>query len=97
MFRRRPRLTTAVAVFAAAALGGGAWLLTSRLSTTPKPTAFGWPAELTTVAGDGARGRADGPGARARFSDPFAVAIDARGALYVADAGETNRIRKDRP
>lgn len=97
MFRRTPRLTTAVALFAAAALGGGAWLLTSRLSTTPKPTAFGWSAELTTVAGDGSRGRADGPGSKARFSDPFAVAIDRKGVLFVADAGETNRIRRIAP
>ena len=63
----------------------------------PKPTAFGWPAALTTVAGNGERGSADGPGSSARFSDPFAVAIDAKGALYVADAGETNRIRKIAP
>ena len=52
---------------------------------------------LTTVAGNGARGFADGPVAKARFSDPFAVAIDAKGVLYVADAGDTNRIRKVTP
>jgi sugar lactone lactonase YvrE len=84
-------VTLAVAVLAAAAAGGGAWLLLSR---APKPTAFGWPAELTTAAGDGVRGSADGQAAKARFSDPFAVALDGHGALYVADAGDTNRIRR---
>ncbi|HEY3815099.1 MAG TPA: NHL repeat-containing protein [Caulobacteraceae bacterium] len=66
-------------------------------SREAKPTAFGWPARMTTVAGNGARGFADGKGATAQFSDPFAVAIDAKGVLYVADAGDTNRIRKIAP
>ena len=73
-------------------VGGG--LAIWRPWEKPRPTAFGWPAQLTTVAGTGEQGSGDGPGAKARFSDPFAVAIDAKGALYVADAGETNRIRK---
>jgi len=60
----------------------------------PAPTVLDWTAELTTVAGDGARGHVDGPAERARFSDPFALAVDPNGAVYVADAGETNRIRK---
>jgi len=91
---RTPRLTFVIACLAAAAAGGGAWLLISHGAMRPKPTAFGWPAELKTVAGDGARGYADGPGSRARFSDPFAVALGREGALYVADAGDTNRIRR---
>ena len=95
MFRRPPRLTLAIAVVAVAAAGGAAWLLLRGPSF--RPTAFGWPAQASTVAGDGSRGYADGPGARARFSDPFAVAIDGKGALYVADAGETNRIRRIGP
>jgi sugar lactone lactonase YvrE len=94
---RTPRLTFAIAILAAAAAGGGAWLLISHGWIHPKPTAFGWPAELATVAGGGARGYADGPGSSARFSDPFAVAVDAGGVLYVADAGDTNRIRKIEP
>lgn len=90
-------LRLVVTAVALAALSGGSWLLVAHVWNKPKPTAFGWPAQLTTVAGDGARGFADGPGATARFSDPFAVAIDAKGALYVADAGQTNRIRKITP
>lgn len=61
---------------------------------SPVPTLFGWPANLTTIAGDGIRGNADGATARARFSDPFAIAVARDGTLYVADAGETNRIRR---
>jgi sugar lactone lactonase YvrE len=52
---------------------------------------------MTTAAGGGSRGHVDGPGASARFSDPFAVAIDGKGVLYVADAGDTNRIRRIAP
>ncbi|MFA6117653.1 MAG: NHL repeat-containing protein [Sphingomonas sp.] len=61
----------------------------------PPPTRVGWPAALTTLAGDGVRGHADGAPAKARFSDPFAVAIDTRGALYVADASRIRRIDPD--
>jgi sugar lactone lactonase YvrE len=94
--RTRPlHLAITAVVFAALAVGGG--LLVWRELEKPKPTAFGWPATLTTIAGDGERGFADGPGSKARFSDPFAVAIDAAGAIYVADAGETNRVRKITP
>jgi DNA-binding beta-propeller fold protein YncE len=83
-----------VAIVALAALSGAGWLLVSRVLDRPKPTPFGWAAALTTIAGDGARGFADGTGAKARFSDPFAVAVGPDGELYVADAGETNRIRR---
>jgi len=86
-----------IGVFVAALLVGGAWLLFGHLLTRPKPTAFGWAATLTTVAGDGERGFADGAGPKARFSDPFAVAMGPSGAIYVADAGETNRIREITP
>ncbi len=52
-----------------------------------------WPARVTTLAGDGIPGAADGPAASSRFDDPFGVALDAKGRVYVADAGDTNRIR----
>jgi DNA-binding beta-propeller fold protein YncE len=86
------RFSVLILVFGVLGLAG-IWFVSSKA----KPTAFGWPATLTTVAGGGARGFADGPGAKVRFSDPFAVAIDAKGVLYVADAGDTNRIRKITP
>jgi DNA-binding beta-propeller fold protein YncE len=82
-------------ILAAVVIAGiGGWLAVSWWMARPRPTAFGWPAIVTTVAGDGVRGFADGAGAKGRFSDPFGIAIDAQGVLYVADAGDTNRIRR---
>lgn len=42
---------------------------------------------VSTVAGDGERGFADGQGAAARFNDPCGIAIDAHGHIIVADLG----------
>ncbi len=47
---------------------------------------------VTTLAGMGGLGHADGPGAAAQFFFPSAVAADAAGNVYVADEGD-NRIR----
>jgi len=41
---------------------------------------------VSTLAGTGAFGFADGPGATAQFRSPRAVAVDAAGNVYVADA-----------
>ncbi len=62
---------------------------------TPLPTPAGWKANVTTVAGDGAPVFRDG--AQSGFSDPFGVAVGIDGTVYVADAGESNRIRKIAP
>ncbi len=48
---------------------------------------------VITIAGNGTWGNVDGPGASAEFSEPYAVARDGAGNLFVADAGD-NRIRK---
>lgn len=85
----------AAAVLVLAVVGAGVWLLASQ--RMHPGTAFGWPATMTTFAGNGERGSADGTGGAARFSDPFAVAFDAKGGLYVADAGANGRIRKIEP
>ncbi|MBS0285244.1 MAG: gluconolaconase, partial [Proteobacteria bacterium] len=77
-----------------AVAGGGVWLLVKQGWFAPAPTRFGWPATLTNMAGTGVRGFADGEPAKARFGDPFAIAIDPHGALYVADAGAPGRVRK---
>ncbi|MFL5298497.1 MAG: hypothetical protein ACJ798_19130 [Phenylobacterium sp.] len=95
MTARPLRLIVAAVVLAAIAGVGG--LVAVALLNKPRPTAFGWPAVLATLAGDGERGFADGPAGRARFSDPFALAVDRSGVVYLADAGETDRIRRIAP
>jgi DNA-binding beta-propeller fold protein YncE len=61
-----------------------------RLPATPP----GWAAVAETIAGNGAPGVRDGTGTAARFADPFGVAIDAHGNLYVSDGGDLNLIRR---
>jgi len=68
---------------------GASAILTPRAAGT---TPF-WPARLTLLAGDGLPGSRDGARAASRFDDPYGVAIGPRGTIYVADAGDTNRIR----
>jgi sugar lactone lactonase YvrE len=65
-----------------------------RPETTPPATPFGWAAQLALAAGDGVQGLQDGPALQARFADPYGVAVDDDGTLYIADAGDNNRIRK---
>jgi sugar lactone lactonase YvrE len=48
---------------------------------------------VSTLAGDGSSGTADGIGAAASFSAPFGIVADASGNIYVSD-GTTNKIRK---
>ncbi len=61
----------------------------------PLPTPIGWRAYVSTVAGDGSPVFRDGK--QSGFSDPFGVAVVKDGTIYVADAGESNRIRKISP
>lgn len=64
----------------------------------PLPTPIGWKAYVTTLAGDGSpRFHDANASAQAAFSDPFGVAVAGDGTVYVADAGESNRIRKISP
>jgi len=52
---------------------------------------------VTTLAGHaGEPGSADGPGTTARFSQPWGIALDSRGNIYVCDTGN-NAIRKIAP
>ena len=51
---------------------------------------------VTTLAGSGYTGNADGTGSAATFSHPAGVAVDAAGNVYVADP-DSNVIRKVSP
>ena len=51
---------------------------------------------VSTLAGNGSVGNANGNGASASFHSPFGIAVDAAGNIYVADAGN-NMIRKITP
>jgi sugar lactone lactonase YvrE len=57
----------------------------------------GWTAVVRVLAGDGIADLRDGPSSEARFSDPFGVAVAPDGAVYVADAGLSQRIRRVAP
>jgi serine/threonine protein kinase, bacterial len=48
---------------------------------------------VSTLAGSGASGNADGPAAQASFNAPQGIAVDGSGSVYVADSGN-NRVRK---
>ncbi|HKP72036.1 MAG TPA: hypothetical protein VJT82_03800, partial [Pyrinomonadaceae bacterium] len=75
-----------------------ALIIFHRLRDKPTPTVAGWRATVTTLAGDGSPGTQDSQTAtQARLQDPFGVAVDTRGNVYVADAGDSNRIRRIAP
>jgi sugar lactone lactonase YvrE len=100
-----------VAVVVAAAAGTGlyfsGWISTTApvarsgkvavLRQADAPTRTDWQARLNTLAGTGVAGVIDGAAATSRFDDPFGVAIDAAGNVFVADGGDSNRIRRITP
>jgi DNA-binding beta-propeller fold protein YncE len=57
----------------------------------------GWTPSARLIAGTGIEGQRDGDAFAAAFSDPFAVAFAPDGSLYVADAGDSNAIRRITP
>jgi sugar lactone lactonase YvrE len=77
-------------VFAACALS----LFGACAKERPRGTTAGWRASVTTLAGEGSPGVRDATAREARFAEPFGVAAAGDGSVYVADAGESNRIRK---
>ncbi|HJQ27266.1 MAG TPA: gluconolaconase [Blastocatellia bacterium] len=79
-------------VITAVALLGVAAFFVYLYATKPKPTNANAVGRVTTYAGTGAPGSADGPRQAASFGDPFGVAADRRGNVLVSD-GATSRIR----
>jgi len=64
------------------------------LKPKPVPTDRQATGQATTLAGSGEPSVADGRALSAGFSDPFGIAVDSQGSVYVADGGESNRIRR---
>ncbi|MEW6208237.1 MAG: NHL repeat-containing protein [Acidobacteriota bacterium] len=64
------------------------------LKPKPVPTRRDATGQVLTLAGAGYPGAQDGDLLKASFSDPFGIAVDSRGTVYVADAGESNNIRR---
>ena len=56
-----------------------------------------WQPRVDALAGDGHVGFRDGPAAQAQFADPYGLALDPHGTLYVSDAGDNDRIRAVNP
>jgi sugar lactone lactonase YvrE len=74
-----------------AAVAFGVWWSTSR---PPRSRlAPGWPSMVSVIAGDGVSAFRDGQLSRARFSDPYGIAVGADRTVFIADAGEAQRIR----
>lgn len=96
--RALPRILVSLTLFIlfAALIAAALYYYYLRTQKLP-PTVVNWRAKVTTLAGDGAPGTSDGPPAAARFADPFGIAVDRAGNVYVADAGESNRLRKITP
>jgi len=99
------RITVIAALAGAVLLGGGAaWYFTNSgdasaprralLPVLEAATRPSWTARVTPLAGDGINGVVDGGTALSRFSDPFGVVVDVKGNIFVADGGDSNRIRR---
>lgn len=89
MNRTKKTLALAAALTLLAA-AGGAWYLSAqrgtplataiRLAIKPPATSMGWKAHISTFASG--------------FDDPYGLVLARDGSLYVADAGNQNRIRR---
>lgn len=87
---KRPALWLTLLTVTALAITG---LTVRQWLTSPRPLSEAWIAEVRVLAGDGTDGVREGDPSRARFSDPFGVAVRSDGTIFVADAGNANRIR----
>ncbi|MEI6781111.1 MAG: cadherin-like beta sandwich domain-containing protein, partial [Verrucomicrobiota bacterium] len=99
---RQPPLPVATTVAASAILSTGATLNASIIPNGSADAYFAYGTNtssglvVSTLAGSGTGGFADGTGAAAMFNNPISVVMDASGTAYVADRGN-NRIRKVSP
>src|ERR1035437_10053883 len=68
-------------------------ILSVALSLALVPLSRSQPLTITTLAGSPGQGSADGTGVAARFANPWGVAADTAGNLYVTDT-DNHTIRK---
>jgi sugar lactone lactonase YvrE len=93
---KRLLILSGITVLIAVALVAG-FLWWRLRSLPPAELEPGWIARAVVLAGDGVRGTRDGNVERARFSEPFGLAIAGDGTIYIADAGDADRIRRISP
>ena len=75
------------------AMAAGFWLTRPQPLPTPSGTPLGWQAQAWWLAGDGHPGLRGGSARQARLGEPWGLARDGLQGLYIADAGDNNRIR----
>ena len=95
--RRRGWLLSITLLLLIAAVGVAVALSWWVMRERERPLEADWDAVVVSLSGDGVAGMRDGDRFVARFSDPFGVAAAADGTLYVADAGDAQRIRRIAP
>ena len=92
MATRRPLRLIAIAV---ALLGAAAVLVVFVARWDDRVPETAWEPSVLTLAGDGMPAAVDGDAARARFVDPFGVAVAADGTIYVGDGPRLRRVARD--
>ena len=88
-----------------AAVGVAAWMAwrpqpaadRAAIKTEDVAPLLDWQPHVAPLAGDGRVGWRDGPASQAQFADPYGLALDPHGTLYVSDGGDSDRIRALRP
>ncbi|WP_282268487.1 gluconolaconase [Stenotrophomonas sp. PS02298] len=88
---RKHWVIAVIAVTGAALAATFVWAPQVPAPAGPPPTPLGWQAQIELLGGDGVAGSSAGKGAHTRFSDPWGLAMGG-GLLFVADAGDNNRI-----
>ena len=88
---RKHWVIAVIAVTGAALAASFVWAPQTPAPAGPLPTPLGWQAQIELLGGDGVAGNSAGKATQTRFSDPWGLAMGG-GVLFVADAGENNRI-----